>query len=165
MTNLTSTARNFLFAGAAALTLGVSSASAHSYSFDFDDHEDLLEKLIALDADDIADLRSDLRDAQSDVAEAIGDIAEAKEEVKEVPFGGLIAKIAFSAAKASVSEATDIAIDEMREELTLAEVELGERRSDLGEAEYNETSGAIAMIQEELDGLEEVLEELVNALS
>ena len=165
MTKLTSTARNMLCAGAAALALAASPASAHSYSFSFDDHEDLLEQLIALDADGIADLRSDLQEAQADVADAIEDIAEAREEVKEVPFGGLIARIAFSAAKASVSEATDIAIDEIREELNLAEEELGARRNDLGEAEFNETSGAIAMIQEELDGLEAVLDELVEALS
>lgn len=85
-------------AGAAALALAafapLSGASAHDVHLHFNDHEDLLEQLIELDADGIEDLRDDFADAREDIADAIIDVEEAKEEVKEVPLGDMIATIA-----------------------------------------------------------------------
>ena len=93
------TIRNTIMAGAAALSLGLlapmGGASAHSFHLSFDDHEDLLEQLIELDADGIDDLRDELVEARAEIGEAIYEIQEAKEEVKGVPFGGMIARIAF----------------------------------------------------------------------
>lgn len=161
-------ARKASLAGAAALTLAafapLSGASAGSYNLHFDDHEDLLEQIIELDAEGIANLRADLTEARADIADAIRDIEDAKEDVKEVPFGGMVAKVAFRAASATVSKATETALDEVRDELVKAERELGARRTDLGEAEYMETSDAITMIRKELKSLEDALEDLTDAL-
>lgn len=154
-------------AGTAALafaSFAPMTASAHSFSLSIDDHEDLLEQLIELDADEIEDLREDLVDARADIAEAIGDIEEAKEEVRDAPFGGIVAKIAFRAASATVSEAVTEALSEARVELGKAEDELEVRRTDLGEAEYTETKGAITMIHEELGNIEDALVDLLSAL-
>lgn len=167
LTNLYN-ARKASFAGAAALALAAfapfTGASAGSYHLHFDDHEDMLEQIIELDAEGIADLRDDLTEARADIADAIRDIEEAKEDVKEVPLGGMVAKIAFRAASATVSKATETALDEIRDELVKAERELDTRRSDLGEAEYVETRDAITMIRKELKNLENALEDLTDAL-
>lgn len=162
------TIRNTIMAGAAVLALGVAAplggASAHSFHLNFDDHEDLLEQLIELDADGIEDLRDELIEARAEIGEAIYDIQEAKEEVKGVPFGGMIARIAFRAASATVSEASETALDEVRSEMVKAERELDNRRAELGEAEYAETQGAFVMLREEMAELEAALEELSQAL-
>ncbi len=160
--------RSLSIAGAAALALAaapLSGASAHSFHLNIDDHEDLLEQLIELDADGIEDLRADLVEARADIAEAVEEIAEAKEEVKDVPFGGLIANIAFRVASVTVSKATESALGEVRSEMTKAERELENRRAELGEAEYAETQGAFAMVREELEHIEDALDDLKAALS
>ena len=160
--------RSLTIAGAATLALAaapLSSASAHSFHLDIDDHEDLLEQLIELDAEGIEDLRADLVEARADIAEAVGEIEEAKEEVKDVPFGGLIANIAFRVASVTVSKATESALDEVRAEMTKAEAELDNRRAELGEAEYAETQGAFEMVREELEYIEDALDDLKAALA
>ncbi|MHA7872750.1 MAG: hypothetical protein ACX939_10400, partial [Hyphococcus sp.] len=139
-------------------------ASAASFSLNIDDHEDLLEQLIELDADDIAEMRDDFAEARADIAEAIRDIEDAKDDVKGVPFGGMIARIAFRAASATVSETTETALDEVRSEMAKAERELDNRRADLGEAEYEETRGAFAMLHEELAALQAAIDALADAL-
>jgi len=159
MTNL----RTILIAGA--LSIGFAgTASAKSYNLNFDDHEDILEQLIALDADGIDGLQEEFSDARDDIADALDDIAEAKEEIREIPFGGFIAKIAFNVASATVSSATNAAFDEVLGELDLAEEELDNRRQELGEAEYKETGGAIDMVRREISALEKELDKLANAL-
>jgi len=162
------TIRKSVIAGAAALSLGVlaplGGASAHSFHLSFDDHEDLLEQLIELDADGIEDLRDELVEARAEIGEAIYEIEEAKEDVKGVPFGGMIARIAFRAASATVSGASETALDEVRSEMAKAERELDNRRSELGEAEYAETQSAFVMLYEEMAELEAALNELSLAL-
>ena len=160
--------RSLTLAGAAALAMAaapVSGASAHSFHLNIEDHEDLLEQLIELDAEGIEDLREELIEAQADIAEAVVEIEEAKEEVKDVPFGGLIANIAFRVASVTVSKATESALDEVRREMAKAEDELDNRRAELGEAEYAETQGAFAMVREELENIEDALDDLKAALS
>lgn len=155
-------------ASAAALTFAaftpLSGASAHDIHLHLDDHEELLEQLIELDAEGIEDLRDDFAEAREDIADAIVDIQEAKEDVKEAPIGGMVANIAFRTASATVTKAAKSAFKKVHKELNQAETELDERRADVGEAEYVETSGAIAMIREELKGVEEALSELTSAL-
>lgn len=159
--------RNFIFAAAALIALTIAAllpnnASAHSLSFG--DTEELLEDLIAMDADEIEEMRQDLIDARADIADAIKDIEEAKEDVKEVPMGAAIANIAFRTASATVSASTDMAFNKVRKELKKAEAELKDRRKELGEAEFKETQGAIQMIREELIEIEYALDDLQAAL-
>lgn len=159
--------RSLSLAGAATLALAaapIGAASAHSFHLNFDDHEDLLEQMIELDADGIEDLREDLVDAREDIADAILDIEDAKSDVKDVPFGGMVARIAFRAASATVSRATETALDDVRAEITKAESELDNRRADLGEAEYAETQGAFTMVRDELVQIEAALDDLMDAL-
>ena len=152
-------------ASAAVLALAAfTPAAAGSYDIHIGDYEELLEQLIEMDADDIAEMRADFAEARADIDEAIRDIEEAKEEVKEVPLGGMVAKTAFSAASATVSKATDTALGEVSKELDKAETELGKQRGSLGEAEYQETSGAIMMLREELDALQGRLDKLTETL-
>lgn len=155
-----------VIAGACALAFGTANTASASL-FDivgFGDRDDILEKLIALDANDIEELRSDFREAQNGIADAINNIADAKEEVRDVPFGGLIAKIAFNAASATVTNATQAAFGDLLEELDMAEIELDTNRTSLGEEEYLETIGAINMIRTEISSIEEAIDELVDAL-
>lgn len=157
--------RPLLFAATAAFTLNAAPASAKSFDLDleFDDHKDLLVHLIALDADDIEDLRNDLQEAQTDIANAIIEVTEAKEEIKEAAFGGIVERIAFAAAKSSISEVADEIFADLRANLTLAKTELGNRRSSIGEDEFVETSGLITMLEGELTSLEASLKELAKA--
>ncbi len=159
--------RNFILAAAALFALTVAAflpSSAEAGHFTLGDTEELLDELIEMDADDIDELQSDLVEARADIAEAIGDIAEAKEDVKEAPGGAAIAKIAFKAAQVAVETATGKAINKARKALDEAETLLDERRSDLGEAEYRETSDAIDMIRRELIEIEYALDDLSEAL-
>jgi len=159
--------RSLSLAGATTLALAVAplgAANAHSFNLNIDDHEDLLEQLIELDAEGIEDLREELVDARAEIADAVVEIEEAKEEVKGIPFAGMVANIAFRVASVTVSKATESALDEVRTEMTKAERELDNRRTDLGEAEYAETQGAFAMVREELVHIEDALDDLMDAL-
>ena len=156
--------RTTAIAGIVALGIA-STANASSYEFEFDDHEDLLEQLIELDADGIDDLQDDLVEARNDISEAIADVEEARAEVAaEKGFAGIIARIAFGFASNTVSSATEFAFDEIRSELDLAEGALGDQRSSVGESEFKETTGAINMIRYELSEIEAALNELLAAL-
>ncbi len=152
-------------AALAALTVAAflpTDASAGRYHID--DPDDLVEELINMDANDIADLRDDLIDARADIREAIEEVADAKEDVKEAPGGEAISRVAFRVASAAVSRATGAALAEARDTLDDAELILAERRSDIGDAEFAETQGAIDMIRTELGEIESVLDELLAAL-
>jgi len=123
---------------------------------------DLLEQLIELDQDGIDEMRAEIAAARADVAEAIADIEEAREEVKGVPGARIILRIAFASARAGASTAVDEALGEARVEIDRAESEL--RAADVSAEERDETQGAIEALREELDALEVVLNDLLDAL-
>ncbi|MEQ8936269.1 MAG: hypothetical protein RIE56_10815 [Amphiplicatus sp.] len=148
--------RTAAFAGAAALCLA---APAHARDFDWDDEEDFLEDLIEMDAEDIAEMRSELAEARADIADGIRDIEEAKKEAAAQPMSGAFVKAAFAAASAGVSAGVD-GLDEAFKAIDRAEATLKERRAELGEAEYRETSDALAMLRTELAGIQAGLEDL-----
>ena len=126
--------------------------------------EDLLDDLIALDADDIADMRADFAEAQEDIIDAIGDIEEAREDVRGVPGGRFVLKIAFAAARESVTEATDEAFSEVRANLVVAEKDLEAAKDEVGQGEYSETTEAIAVIRDGMDDIQASLAELTAAM-
>ncbi len=159
--------RNFLLAAAALVALTLAAlipSSANAHNFHLGDAEELLEDLIEMDARDIEELKDDLVDARADINDAIFDIEDAKEDVKDAPAGEAIAKVAFKVAGAAVDRATGKAIKEARKTLDEAETLLDEQREDVGEAEYQETLGAIAMIRSELIEIESALDDLTQAL-
>ncbi|MDZ7627597.1 MAG: hypothetical protein U5J99_04205 [Parvularculaceae bacterium] len=122
----------------------------------------LLQDLIDMDAADIEDMRSDFAEARADIKEAIGDIDEARNEVKGVPGGGVILRIAFATARSTASIAIDEALAEAREEITRAERDLN--AAEVSADERTETQRAISTLREELDTLQIALEELIEAL-
>ncbi len=159
--------RNFLLAAAALIALTAASlipTPADAGRYHFGDADELLDDLIEMDARDIDELQADLVEARADIKEAIGDIEEAKEDVKDAPGGEAIAKVAFNIARAAVDRATGKAINKARETLNEAETILGDRRDELGEAEFHETLGAIEMIRSELIEIEYALDDLTAAL-
>lgn len=123
---------------------------------------DLLEQLIAMDADDIEDMRAEFAEARADIKDAIADIAQARDEAKRAPGGGVILKIAFATARSGVSAAVGEALGEARRELDRAGRDL--RTKDVSKDERAETEYAIATLGEELDALEIALDELMEAL-
>jgi uncharacterized coiled-coil DUF342 family protein len=123
---------------------------------------DLLKQLIELDEEGIDEMRGEIAEARAEVAEAIADIEEVREEVKGVPGARIILRIAFASARAGASTAVDEALGEAREEIDRAESEL--RTADVSAEERDETQGAIEALREELDALEVVLNELLDAL-
>ncbi len=123
---------------------------------------DLLTQLIEMDAGDIEEMRAEFAEARADIKEAIGDIEEARKDVKGVPGGGVILKIAFATARSSASVAIDEALAEAREEVTRAERDL--KTADVSADERAETQRAISTLREELDSLQGALEELIEAL-
>lgn len=129
---------------------------------DFGEDGDLLEQLIEMDAADIEEMRAEFAEARADIKEAIGDIDEARTDVKGVPGGGVILKIAFATARSSASIAIDEALAEARKEVSRAERDL--KTADVSADERAETGVAISTLREELDSLEAALEELIEAL-
>jgi predicted nucleic acid-binding Zn-ribbon protein len=123
---------------------------------------DLLEQLIALDREGIEDLRADMAEARADVAEAIKEIEEARNEVKGVPGGQLILKIAFASARAGASTAIDESLRDARREIDNAEREL--QVADVSAEERAETQEAIDTLRSELGALEDSLRELLSAM-
>lgn len=163
--------RSLLIAGAAAFAVcaaaptaayaGGKSISINGVNFG---SEDLLERLIDLDADDIAHMRAEMADARAEIADAIDDIEDARLEAKSAPGGETILNVALDAADAAVSGATGAAFAEVRRELDRAARELKDMRSDLSAAEFAETQEAIAVIREGLTSLEAALAELSAAM-
>lgn len=124
---------------------------------------DLLKQLIEMDAEDIADMRAEMAEARADVAEAIGDIEDARQEVKGIPGGRLILRIAFASARAGATTAVEEALTDARTEIDRAERDL--RTAEVSEEERVETQGAIDVLRTELDSLEDSLNELLSAMS
>lgn len=159
--------RNFLLAAAATIALIVAAlvpTPADAGRLHIDNADELLDELIEMDAGDIEDLQADLVEARADIEEAVSDIAEAKEDVRESAMGAAIANVAFNVAQVAVDRATGMAVNKARKALNEAEVLLNARRDSLGEAEYQETRGAISMIRNELTDIESALEALAKAL-
>lgn len=159
--------RNFLLAAAALLALTVAAlipSQANAHKFHLGDADEFLDDLIEMDASDIAELKADLVEARTDINDAIFDIEEARNDVKDAPGGEAIAKVAFKVASAAVDRATGKAINEARKTLEEAEALLGERRDEIGNAEFRETFGAIRMIRDELIEIEYALANLTDAL-
>ena len=123
---------------------------------------DLLKQLIEMDAEDIADMRAEIADARADIADAISDIEEAREEVKGVPGGQLILKIAFASARAGTRTAVEEALGDARDEINKAERDLATAK--VSDEERVETQGAIDALRTELDALEASLNELIVAM-
>jgi len=123
---------------------------------------DLLEQLIKLDQQGIEDLRADMAAARADVAEAIAEIEDARNDVKRVPGGQLILRIAFASARAGASTAVDEALRDARREIDKAERDLA--AADISDEERIETQGAISILRAELDALEASLNELLSAM-
>lgn len=159
--------RNCALAVAALIALTIAAlipTRADAHNFRIDKPEDLLEELIELDADEIAELREDLIEAQDDINDAIFDIEDAKKDIRDVPAGGAIARVAFKAASAAVDGAAGRAIGKAQKTLEEAESLLSERRDEVGEAEYKETKDAIIMIRRELAQIEDSLDDLLAAM-
>lgn len=153
----------FLIAGAAAMGLAFATpAAAHAHVLSFG-AEDLLEKLIEMDADDIQEMRDEFAEARDDIKDAIGDVEEAREEASQAPGGGAIIKTAFTAARAATSGAVKTALSDVRDAVDAAERELAEM-TDISNDERTETLEAIDVLREELVSLEVALEELVDAM-
>lgn len=123
---------------------------------------DLLEKLIEMDADDIADMREEFADARNDIDDAISDIADARAEAKAAPGGAFFLKIAFAAASAATDASVNSALDEVQTELDRAEREL--KTADVSAEERLETQEAIETLRDELATLRVKLDELIDSM-
>ena len=98
------------------------------------------------------------------IKEAIVEVAQAKEEVRGVPGGAAIVKVAFAAASAAVSSSANGALNDVLVQLDRAESELEVAKSDLSAEEYDETRGAISMLRKEIAKLEDTLADLTAAM-
>ena len=123
-----------------------------------------MDQLIALDADDIEDLRQELADARLEVLAAIDEVEEAKQELDDVPGGEAILKVAFSVAGVAVSKSTDKAFEKLRYEIDLAEEQLIERQDQVGAEEFTETQLAIDVLREGIADIEVALADVIDAL-
>lgn len=157
-----------ILAGAAAIGLSIVAPAVaherkeHDHVLFIGKDGDLLERLIELDAADIEEMRADFAEARSDIRDAVKDVEEAREEVRAVPGAGTIVKAAFATARVTVTGAVADALDEVREELDVAERDLA--AADVSEAERIETQDAIDMLRTELAALEAAMDELADAL-
>lgn len=149
----------------AAGSLAVSPAAAgekESRTIVIDYDGDILDELVDLDADEIADLQEEFADARAEIEEAIDEIEDARAEMDDVPGGGLILKIAFGAAQIATEAVVAEVMAEVRADIDEAEDQLGVADLDAGERE--ETQDAIDALRDELDALEASLDELMDAL-
>lgn len=162
-------AKALIFSGAAALGLAFAAPAAVADDFvniSFDDldfgDEDFLQKLIEMDADDIADMRAEMADARAEIRDAISEIQEARAEAEANPESRTVIEAALAAASVAITSATDSAFEKVRAELDEAEVELA--ATDVSADEMAETQGAIAAVREELAGIEAAVSDLVAAM-
>ena len=166
--------KKILFAAITATFLtvpAISPAVAHDTSdplsfagFDFTNPDRILDKLIELDQDDIKALETDLSDASTDILDAIDDIEDAREELRDLPGAGIFFSIAVGVAKQSVSFASEEALTRAEDVLVNVEGLLTERRNDVGEAEFVETSGAIDVLRVGLTDFRYAIDALIEAM-
>ena len=162
------------FRGACALSLaaGIAAAPAiaadredrdrREINIDIGDEEDFLEDLIAMDAEDIAELRTEFAEARAEIAEAAGEIEEARREARSAPGGEMILKIAFAAASAATKSSVDGALAKVERAIDRAEKDL--KTADVSDEERVETQLAIDTLRSEMAGLREALADLVAAM-
>lgn len=170
-TNLFRHPARLLAAGAASLCLSFATPAAMagdnmdigSIDIDFEDGE-VLEKLIELDADDIADIRDELGEARDDIFDAISDIEEARQKALEDPMAAGVMKVAFSAASVAINVKAKGAFRKVYAELDKAEQDLNSGAVEVSAAEMAETQEFIAVLREELGGIEEALDALIAAM-
>ncbi len=164
--------RGLAIAGAAIFAVAIAApttAAAYDANVSFDgfslnEDEDLLEQLIALDADDIEELREEMAEARAEIRDAIAEIEEARQEVQSAPGGAAIMKVALTTASAVVKTTTSRAFKKVKRALARAEDELADMRESVGEAEFAETTLAIDVIREELAAIQASLTELTDAM-
>ncbi len=164
--------RSLAIAGVGAFTIAIAAPTAAvAYDtnisfggFSFNNDEDMIEQLIALDADDIDQLREEMAEARADIRDAIAEIKDAREEVKSAPGGAVIMKVALTTASAIIKRKTRRMFKKVTRELARAEGELADRRESVGEAEFAETTLAIDVIREELAAIQASLIELTEAM-
>ncbi len=154
----------FAITMAAPTTAAAYDANISFDGFSFNDDEDLLEQLIALDVDDIEELREEMAEARADITDAIAEIEEAREEVKSAPGGAVIMKVALTTASAVIKTKTSRMFKKVTRELARVERELADKRESVGEAEFAETTLAIDVIREELAAIQASLIELTEAM-
>ena len=166
MTDIFSRAGVIVLSAVAAVSFATATPAAakdREVVIDIDGDGDLLQRLIEMDAADIEDMRSEFRDAYDDIIESIADIEEARADVKGVPGGRLILKIAFAAARSGASESANAAINEARIALDGAERDLAV--ADVSAEEKVETGEAINAIREGLVLVEDALDQLFAAMT
>lgn len=130
---------------------------------DFDD-EDFLQQLIDMDADDIADLRSEMADARAEIRDAISEIEDARAEVEDNPEAKPMFIAAMEVASSTVTSTTKSVFDKVRAGLDQAETDLNSGSVEVSDEELTETRQAIAALREELSGIEAAVGELVAAM-
>ncbi len=169
---LMTSAKTALIAGAAALAFTLAPAanasefgdiSIEDFNLNLGD-EDLLDGLIAMDADEIAELRAELAEARVEIAGAIQEIEDARAEAAKSKEAAAILAVALSEASKSVEETVAEAFDEARQELNRAEGELIDMKPSISSAEFEETSALIAYLRSELVEIETALGDLVAAM-
>lgn len=162
----TALARRFAIAGVAACAFVFAAPAMARESDDvvinIGKEGDLLNQLIDLDQQGIEDMRAEMADARAEIVDAIADIEAAREEMRGVPGGRVILRIAFASARAGASSAVYEALDEARAEVDRAERDLV--TADVSAEEKVETQGAIDVLRIELDALEDSLGQLLDAL-
>lgn len=135
-----------------------------SVDLDLGDDEDFLEGLIAMDADDIKDLRMEMAEAREDIRDAISDVREARREAMQAPNSAGFVNAAFIAAGAAVEASTGGVFNQVYAALDRAEATLNDGKADVGAAEAKETRYAIKVMREELAGVEAALDDLLTAM-
>ncbi len=171
-TTITNPLHSFAIAGAAAFAFAIAApttAAAYDANISFDgfslnDDEDLLEQLIELDADDIAELREEMAEARAEIRDAVAEIEEAREEVKSAPGGAVIMKVALKTASTVVTTTANRVFKKVARELDRVERELADTRESVGEAEFAETTLLISVIREEMEEIKAALVELTDAM-
>lgn len=165
-------ARNMIIASFAALTVTAAAPAAYAWHGDdvsigditFHDDEDLFEQLVALDPDDVDEIREELTEARAEIRDAIEEIEHAKAEIEGNSAGKTALRAALKIAAGVASRAADRAFERAHDEIKEAEARLEGAEESLGAAEYEETSMAISVISEELAMLEAAVEELFDAM-
>lgn len=131
-------------------------------SLDLLDDGELLDNLVALDAEDIVKMRKEMSDARAEIKGAMDDIDDARAELAGVPGGDLVLSVALNAARGAAESVVSDVMTKVRTEISVAESEL--EKTDYSAQEKEETRTAIAALREEMTALELTLAEFVAAL-
>lgn len=154
------------FAAALAAAVGlVASAPANASPGEIIDiivgEGDLLDKLIALDADGIADMRDRIAEARIEIERAADDVRRAREDARSGR-GNRFVALALSAVASEMDSVVARAIDSAYAEIDDAERRLAD--ADVSADERDETQGAIDGLRADLGDIEEALARLMDEL-